>query len=203
MSAVPGWYARNVSRETSDALIEYTALIEKWTRKINLVSPTTIPDIGQRHIWDSAQIYGGQPGIWADLGSGGGLPGLVIAILRKGEGLTDETVLIESDQRKATFLRTCARTLQLNVRVLAERIEQAPPTDATVVSARALINLSDLLPLAQRHLTADGTCILLKGAKWREEIAQAEQSWRFSCDATPSKTNNEAALLKIRDIERV
>ncbi|MEO0667735.1 MAG: 16S rRNA (guanine(527)-N(7))-methyltransferase RsmG [Pseudomonadota bacterium] len=203
MTSAPSWYTRDVSRETLEGLTEYVALIEKWTRKINLIAPSTIPDLEHRHIWDSAQIYHGQSGTWADLGSGGGLPGIVVAILRKGEGAQDETVLIESDQRKATFLRTCVRTLGLNARVVADRIETAAPEQAQVVSARALINLSELLPLAQRHLAPGGTCVLLKGAKWQEEIAQAEQAWRFSYSATPSKTNPEAAVLEIRDIERV
>ncbi|WP_299684582.1 16S rRNA (guanine(527)-N(7))-methyltransferase RsmG [uncultured Tateyamaria sp.] len=203
MSGPPRWYTRDVSRETSEALAEYAALIEKWTRKINLISPSTIPDIMDRHIWDSAQIYGGQQGIWADLGSGGGLPGIVIAILRKGEGSNDQTILIESDQRKATFLRTCVRSFDLNAAVVAERIEMADPAGAHVISARALINLTDLILLAHRHMAPDAACVLLKGARWREEIAQAEQAWRFSCAAKPSKTNPEAAILEIRDIERV
>ena len=203
MMSAPGWYRRDVSRETLDALTEYAALIEKWTRKINLIAPSTIPDLAERHIWDSAQIFQGQNGTWVDLGSGGGLPGIVIAILRKGEGATDQTVMIESDQRKATFLRTCIRALDLNARVVANRIENAEPEKAQTVSARALINLPELLPLALRHMAPGGSCVLLKGAKWPQEIAQAEQAWRFSYSATPSKTNAEAAVLDIRDIERV
>ena len=199
----PDWYSRDVSRETSQALAEYAALIRKWTRKINLVSPGTLDALEDRHIWDSAQIYAGQTGVWSDLGSGGGLPGVVIAILRKGEGINDPVHLIESDQRKAAFLRTCARTLDINVRVVAERIEAAGPVNAVIVSARALINLNDLLPLALRHLNDAGHCLLLKGERWREEIAVAETSWRFSYTATPSKTNANAAVLDIRDIQRV
>ncbi|MEL7131133.1 MAG: 16S rRNA (guanine(527)-N(7))-methyltransferase RsmG [Pseudomonadota bacterium] len=203
MTVIPGWYTRDVSRETSEALIEYAALITKWTRKINLVSANSIHDLMTRHIWDSAQIYDAQNGTWVDLGSGGGLPGIVVAILRKGDGIKDETILIESDQRKATFLRTCIRTLDLHATVVAERIETAAPADAHIISARALTNLTDLLPLAHRHLAPGGTCLLLKGATWQDEIQQAKQAWRFSYAATPSKTNTEAAVLEIRDIARV
>lgn len=203
MSNVPDWYRRDVSRETIEALAEYAALIEKWTRKINLISTNSVDAINERHIWDSAQVYTGQSGVWVDLGSGGGLPGIVVALLRKGEGGADQTTLIESDQRKATFLRTCARTLSLNVSVVAERIEESSPIHGDIVSARALTNLEDLLPLALRHMKPDAECVLLKGATWKQEIADAERSWRFSCVATPSKTNPEAAVLTIKDIARV
>ena len=203
MSSVPSWYERDVSRETSEALTEYAALIAKWTRKINLVAPSTVPDLMQRHIWDSAQVFHGQTGLWADLGSGGGLPGIVVAILRKGEGIEDLTALVESDQRKAAFLRTCVRTFDLSVQIVADRIERAEPLHAQTLSARALINLAEFMPFAERHLGPDGTCVLLKGARWKEEIAQAQHAWRFSYAATPSKTNPEAAVLGIKDIARV
>lgn len=203
MTAVPRWLERDVSRETLDALEEYAALILKWTRKINLISASTQDEIFDRHIWDSAQIYSGQTGTWADLGSGGGLPGVVIAILRQGDGIQDSTVLIESDQRKATFLRTCGRTLGLNLKVVAERIETAEPAQAAVVSARALINLPELLAFADRHLAENGTCVLLKGATWQQEVAQARRHWQFSCRETQSKTHAQAAILEIRDIARV
>lgn len=199
---VPDWFDQDVSRETLDKLSAFEALLAKWTKKINLVAKSTVDDIASRHIWDSAQVYQPTDGIWTDIGSGGGLPGVVIAILAQGRGDAQKTVLIESDQRKSTFLRTCARELDLPMTVIAKRIEQADPQGANIVSARALADLDTLLALATPHLADGGTCIFMKGAQWRSEIEAAEQNWRFACVATPSKTNPDAAILRIRDITR-
>ena len=84
MMEAPGWFVRDVSCETLEKLDAYKALLEKWTRKINLISKSTIDDISMRHIWDSAQIYQQVTHKWVDLGSGGGLPGVVIAVLAAG-----------------------------------------------------------------------------------------------------------------------
>jgi len=203
MTAVPDWYTQDVSRETLDRLTSYADLLAKWTRKINLIAPSTVDQIMERHVWDSAQVYEGQQSRWVDMGSGGGLPAVVVAILRQGDGIMDPIGLIESDQRKCTFLRACARELGLNLEISAQRVEKADPWNADIVSARALAPLSDLLGHAQRHLMPRGHCIFMKGANWRKEIDVAQQSWRFSYDAKPSMTEPEAAILDIRDIERV
>ena len=203
MNSTPGWFPGNVSRETLEALGHYSDLIRQWTQKINLVAPSTLADLEARHIWDSAQIYALEAGKWVDVGSGGGLPGVVIAILRKGDGNTDETVLIESDQRKCAFLRTCKRQLGLDLTIIASRIETADPQNADILSARALASLPDLLGHAERHMSASGRCVFQKGAAWRDEIDAAHAKWRFSYEALASKTNPEAATLVIRDIQRV
>lgn len=199
----PDWFEQDVSRETLEKLDAFAALLEKWTGKINLIAKSTVDDIMMRHIWDSAQAFQPFSGKWADLGSGGGLPGVVVAILAQAQDAPSETVLIESDQRKATFLRTCARELDVPLTVIAKRIEQAEPQRAQIVSARALADLDTLLELSTRHLSAEGIAIFSKGAQWQSEINDARKHWRFSCDAVPSKTNPDAAILRIRDIERV
>lgn len=203
MIAVPSWYTRSVSRETCDALDHYAALLRKWTGKINLISQATLETLEIRHIWDSAQIYTAQPGKWLDIGSGGGLPGVIVSILRKGDGLGDEVILVESDQRKCAFLRTCARELDLKMTILAERVEAVDPASASVLSARALAPLTDLMAHAERHLHGDGLAIFQKGASWRSEIASAEQQWRFSYAVIDSKTHSDAVTLEVRDIQRV
>ena len=137
----------HVSRETEDRLRAYAALIEKWTPKINLISRSTIPEIWARHILDSVQIVQLAPenwGSWTDLGSGGGLPGCVAAILAPENA---HVTLVESDQRKVAFLRTVQRELDLPMTVLAERIEDADVAPADVVSARALAALTRALGL--------------------------------------------------------
>lgn len=199
----PEWYDGNVSRETLLKLTEFSKLLRKWTKKINLVSHASLEHLETRHIWDSAQIYEPTGGVWVDVGSGGGLPGVVVAILAQGEGRVLRTVLIESDQRKAIFLRTCARELAIPMVVLTERIENVEPVCADYVSARALADLDHLLLLTSRHLKKNGKCLFMKGQNWQEEVRSAKKNWRFDCEARPSQTHPQAVILKIKDIERV
>lgn len=196
----------NVSRETYDDLKSFADLVRKWTPKINLISPASIPELWERHIVDSAQIYRFAPESykkWVDIGSGGGFPGIVMAIIAKTQQPNASFVLIESDQRKATFLRTAARELNLRVTVLAERIENAAAQGADVVSARALSTLSTLLPLIERHLNSDGQAILHKGKKAGEEIADARQNWRFDLEEFSSLTDLGGQILIVKGISRV
>ena len=200
---VPDWFPYSVSRETMEKLARYVSLIEKWTASINLISKSSVSSIEIRHIWDSGQIFRPMSGCWLDFGSGGGLPGIVVAILAQDHEGPTSTVLVESDQRKCTFLRTCVRELDLSVQVVSQRIEDAPPQNAEILSARALAGLGSLLSLSVPHLAPGGTCIFMKGASWRTEIELAKKKWRFSCEETQSNTNSEAVILRIRDIERV
>ena len=196
----------NVSRETFEELQQFADLVRKWTPKINLISPATIPELWERHIVDSAQIYRFAPESykkWVDIGSGGGFPGIVMAIIAKTQQPDASFVLIESDQRKATFLRTAARELNLRVTVLAERIENAAAQGADVVSARALSTLSTLLPLIERHINSDGQAILHKGKKAGEEIADARQNWRFDLEEFSSLTDLGGQILIVKGISRV
>ncbi|WP_106746648.1 16S rRNA (guanine(527)-N(7))-methyltransferase RsmG [Yoonia maritima] len=196
----------NVSRETYEDLQRFSDLVRKWTPKINLISPTTIPDLWDRHIVDSAQIYKFAPQTykkWVDIGSGGGFPGIVMAIIGKSQQPDANFTLIESDQRKATFLRTAARELDLNVKVLAERIENAEQQGADIVSARALSTLSTLFPLVSRHLKDDGKAILHKGKKAGEEIADAHKNWCFELEEATSLTDLGGQILIVKGISRV
>lgn len=189
-----------VSRETSLALAEFAALVRKWNPKINLVANSSLVELETRHIEDSIQITSlasQATGTWVDLGSGGGLPGLVLAITRPDLDVT----LVESDQRKSVFLRTVARELGLqNVKVLARRIEEVDRLEAANVSARALAALPLLMAYVERHLAPGGTAWLMKGRNWRSELSEAEKSWKFSYRAHPSKTDPEAVILEIKGI---
>lgn len=194
---------QSVSRETFEHLKELEALVRRWSSAINLVSKSTLADLWDRHIVDSAQLFWmAQPaeGKWLDLGSGGGFPGLVIAILARDLPLT--VTLVESDLRKATFLRQAAQALNLSVTVRSERIESLPPQSANVLSARALAALSDLLGYAHRHMRSDGLAILPKGARHAEEIDAARKLWSFDLDSRPSCSDPAAAILLIRNIHR-
>lgn len=193
---------KSVSRERLDRLEIYASLVGQWTARINLIARSTTGDIWSRHIRDSAQIASllpAQATALTDLGSGGGFPGLVLAIVRPELHVT----LIESDARKAAFLRTAVRETGARATVIAKRIEDAPPQNADVVTARALTSLERLLGLVTRHLSPAGTAILPKGRKYQEELDVALATWRFHCETYPSRTESGAAVLKLTEISRV
>ncbi len=197
--------AANVSRETMDRFDGYATLIRQWSPRINLVAKGSLDHLWQRHIADSAQIFALAPenfSNWLDLGSGGGLPGAVIAILAAEKAPKARITLVESDQRKAVFLRTLARATGVGFSVIATRIEELEPHAADVVSARALAPLPRLLDYAKKHLVPGGTALFPKGARFAEELAIAKKTWSFRAEIVPSMTDKEAAILKIGEIER-
>lgn len=196
----------SVSRETMDRLETYRALLVKWNRTINLVSPSTVDEIWTRHFYDSAQLLTYVPETaekWVDFGSGGGFPALVVAILAAEKHPNLRVFCIESDLRKATFLKTVARDTGLDVGVFSRRIEDVPEMAVDVVSARALASLERLLPLAVRHLKEDGIALFLKGENAAQEIADAKANWAFRLETFESKTNRDAKILRIGEISGV
>jgi 16S rRNA (guanine527-N7)-methyltransferase len=188
---------------TLERLEAFEALARRWTEKINLVAPSTVADLWTRHIADSAQLWPLAPAgarSWADLGSGGGFPGMVIAILTADTGAPQVT-LIESDQRKCAFLRTVLRELSIKATILDQRVESAPPQSADIVSARALAPLPTLLPLVTRHLAPAGIALLPKGRDHAAELDAARaQGWTFTAEALPSSTDPTARILRLRDL---
>ncbi|PIE14978.1 MAG: 16S rRNA (guanine(527)-N(7))-methyltransferase RsmG [Rhodobacterales bacterium] len=195
-----------VSRETLERLDIYAGLLKKWNPAINLVSKTTIQNLWQRHFFDSAQIYqfrSDEPKKWADLGSGGGFPALVLAILDVDTSPQSSFVLVESDLRKSTFLRTVIRELGLNATVITKRIEEADRLNADILTARALAPLDKLLEYANLHLNPNGFAVFPKGEKFRSEIKEALAHWRFDVKETVSETNPNGALLRIGGISHV
>ena len=196
----------DVSRETLRDLKTYVALVERWNPRINLISKASVPNLWDRHIRDSLQLAGflpSAPAHWLDLGSGGGFPGIVIAILAKERNRDLTTILVESDARKCVFLRTVVRELNLNAKVLNDRIENIPPQNADIVSARALADLSSLLGHAKRHLKPSGMAVFPKGASWEKEIDAARSQWSFDCEMTKSQTDPNAVILSIGNIAHV
>lgn len=196
----------DVSRETIEHLDQYAGLLKKWNPAINLVSKSSLQGLWDRHFRDSAQIFAlanARRGHWVDLGAGGGFPGMVCAILAQ-EATPDLTfTLVESDSRKATFLRTVSREVSVPVNVLADRIEAIPPQSADVLSARALAPLKVLLSFAQRHLGPDGQALFHKGASFRNEVEEALESWTFQSEEYASSTDGAGVVLSLGDIRRV
>lgn len=196
----------DVSRETSDRLEAYVALLRKWNSKINLVSARSMDTVWERHVADSAQVFRlsqCREGVWGDLGSGGGLPGSVVAIIAADEAPLLRVVLVESDIRKAAFLSEVARECGVAMDVVARRIEEVEPLNAQVISARALAPLSQLLHFARRHVATGGIGLFPKGASVHTEIEAARSEWRFEPRLHASQTNPGSFIVEIGDFKRV
>ena len=183
-----------VDEAIMDRLGTYLTVLTKWQAAINLVSAKTLQDPWRRHILDSAQLaaYMRADDTIADLGSGAGLPGLIVAIMTGCK-----TELVESDQRKATFLREAARLTDASVTVQAARAEAVPPLGARVVTARALAPLERLLPWVHRHLAPDGRAVILKGAGVDEELTLARKQWSMSVMQNDSLSDASGCVLTL------
>ena len=193
----------DVSRETIVDLRAYEALIQKWNPSINLIAKSTLSQLWERHVEDSALLFPHVPENathLVDLGSGGGLPGLVLAILAKHTKPTIQTTLVESDQRKAAFLRTVSIEFDLDTRVMDQRIEQVNPLNANVVTARALAPLPRLLGYVHRHLRKDGLALLPKGKGHSEELAEAREIWEFEVKTEQLMGSDGSAILKVSNL---
>ena len=196
----------NVSRETSDRWKAYFALLAKWNPKINLVSPATVGGAWTRHIVDSAQVFELaeiRQGLWLDMGSGGGFPGMVCAIIAAEKSPDLRFQLVDSDQRKCAFLKTVIREVGVSAAVTSERLEIMQPAEADIISARALAPLRNLLFYMHRHSKPGGIGLFQKGRNWKAEIQEAMVEWRFHHKAMTSTTDPEAAILRISEQQNV
>jgi len=196
----------NVSRETVERLKLYEDILHKWNPKINLVSHASLNDSWTRHILDSTQIHdlARHPvDHWVDLGSGGGFPGLVIAIMAIETKSPAKVTLVESDTRKCAFLRSVVRETGAPATIINDRIENIAGLEADVISARALADLSHLIGYANRHLAQSGMAVFPKGASWAKELSIAQRTWKFSHQVVNSKTGSGPVILSITGIDRV
>jgi 16S rRNA (guanine527-N7)-methyltransferase len=190
----------DVSRETSARLEAYVALLRSWNQRINLVSPATLDDVWRRHILDSAQLYGLLPAgarTLVDLGSGAGLPGLILAILGVAE-----MHLIEADNRKCAFLREAARVTGAAIVLHAQRIETVAEFAADVVTARAYAPLPRLLDHARRFIAPHSILLLLKGKAVGEELTEARKAWKMRETLIQSVSDPSGAILRLEEVTR-
>jgi 16S rRNA (guanine527-N7)-methyltransferase len=193
----------SVSRETLGRLETYAALLKQWQPTINLVAPSTLESLWERHFADSAQLLALAPPkamTWLDLGSGAGFPGLVLALMLAGrEGA--KVTLIESDQRKAAFLAEVARQTGAPVDILRQRIEkvatQAKVGPYDVVTARALAPLRRLLELALPYFSPATTGLFPKGREAEAEIEAARKEFAFDVSLHPSLTDEAGRILVV------
>jgi len=190
----------DVSRETREKFNRYSELLLKWQNTINLISDTTLEDMAERHFLDSAQLIKFIPDKQiklVDMGSGAGFPGLVLAML----GITD-VHLIESDVRKATFLREVSRETNTKVIVHDDRVEDVIIPNIDLITARALAPLRDLLAMAHKLSTPDHkfTCLFMKGEKTDEELEKAQKRWGFDVETHQSITDVTGKVLNINNL---
>jgi 16S rRNA (guanine527-N7)-methyltransferase len=194
-----------VSRETLDRFRLYAALLVKWNRAINLVSPRSLDDLWRRHFLDSAQLRrhlpplpGPQNRVIIDVGAGAGFPGLVLALLGCGR-----VHLVEADQRKAEFLREATRVTGADALVHVQRVETLPTLAVDVVTCRAFAPLVEILELTHRFLEPrepgkQPVAIFLKGRRADEELTAALKKWRLQVERFESETDPEASILRLR-----
>ncbi|MEF2071294.1 16S rRNA (guanine(527)-N(7))-methyltransferase RsmG [Consotaella aegiceratis] len=194
-----------VSRETGERLDRYVDLLLHWQRQTNLIAPSTVPQIWSRHVADSLGLWrvASAPKHWLDLGSGGGFPGVVLGIMNAERGGSVD--LVESNGKKAAFLRAALDAADIRGQVHAARVEDCGALfeNAEAVSARALASLETLFSLVWRHLPPDIPCFFPKGRGHEQEIAEASAHWRFTMVKHQSDVENEAVILEIRDISPV
>lgn len=199
-------FGLDVSRETFERLSVYEALLKKWNPVINLVSRSSISDLRARHFVDSTQVFSLMPQgakRWVDIGSGGGFPGMVCAIIGAEKSPDTQFHLVESDMRKSTFLRSVAREVGVSVQVHSERIEKMDSFKADVLSARALASLDKLLEFSAPHLQENGVALFPKGETYKSELSQAQERWQFDCEEHQSTTGSNSVVLRIGNIKRV
>ena len=188
-----------VSRETLSRLKAYADILVDWNARHNLVAKSTLPDLWQRHFWDSAQLAPLIPPTartLADLGSGAGFPGLVLAAMLPGLSVT----LHEATTKKCAFLRLAAERMGIAVTIQNARLEDLAPNRFDVVTARALAPLPQLLGYAQNFVSPNSVCLFLKGQNVGVELTEAHKYWNIKASQVPSQTDPTAAIVVVREL---
>lgn len=192
----------NFPTEVLERLKTYQDLLVKWQTKINLVSPNTIENAWKRHFLDSIQINKIIPAgtkILFDLGCGAGFPGLVLAMINPDL----DVHLVESDQKKCSFLKTVSRETTTKVTVHNLRIENfKSDIKPDIITARALADLPKLFQYCEKWITANPSVSLIfpKGERADEELRAAQKQWNFECKEFQSETDSSSKILKFTDI---
>jgi len=188
-----------VARETLRVLTIFVDLLTYWNQRVNLVAPSTLPDVWRRHVLDSAQLVPLIPPeakTIVDLGSGAGFPGMVIAImLADRPGLTVH--LVESTQKKCRFLEAVAAATGAPAKVHWTRAEQLTGLKADVITARAVAPLDRLFALAHPFFKPATVGLFLKGRSLNDELTGATKSWRLESTPIPSRSDPSGVVLRV------
>lgn len=194
-----------VSRETFDHICNFEESFKRWSAKINLAAPSTLPHIWERHILDSARLSRLAPSAarWVDIGSGGGFPGAIVALLlREREG--GHIDLVESNRKKASFLSVTLATLGAPATVHAKRIEEsyAVVDSPEIVTARALAPLDKLLELSEPWLSEGARGLFHKGRDYQREIDDSSTRWRYDLVKHDESKSGDGVILEIANLRR-
>jgi 16S rRNA (guanine527-N7)-methyltransferase len=194
--------ASGVSRETLARLKAYAGLLADWNARHNLVSAASLAEAWRRHFWDSAQLAQFIPTeakSLADLGSGAGFPGLVLAILfRERPGF--RTVLYEATAKKCAFLAAASQSTGATAEIRNARMEKGKPEAFDVVTARACAPLAGLLAYAQPFQSVGTVNLFLKGQSVASELTEARKSWRMQLFRHQSRSDPSGTILEIREL---
>jgi len=195
-----------VSRETEARLDRFIDLLLTWQAKTNLVAPSTLPQLWTRHVADSLQLLPLAPPevkVWVDFGSGGGFPAIPIAcVLAERPG--SQVHLVESNNKKAAFLREAVRALNLPAKIHAQRIENFGDSfgdSADVVSARALAPLKTVCDQAVPLIARGAVGLFLKGQDVDAELTEAAKYWSIEAEKVPSKTSPDGCIVVVRSLK--
>ena len=189
----------DVSRETLARLKAYADLLTDWNARHNLVSKNSLSDLWERHMWDSAQMVPLVPPdarSLADLGSGAGFPGLVLAAMLPGVAVT----LHEATAKKCAFLRAAADRMGLSVSIENARMEELPHRAFDVVTARACAPLPLLLEYAHSFVGPNSVCLFLKGQNVGSELTEASKCWKMKASQVASQTDPSGAIVTVREL---
>ena len=188
----------DVPRETQEKLDCYVQLLIKWQARINLISSKTLPEIWHRHILDSAQLVSylpKTPSVILDMGSGAGLPGVILAILTR-----HQLHLVESDSRKIAFMRTALRETGTGAILHEQRMETVPALRPDIITARALAPLSQLITLASGQHHEKIEYLFLKGREAKQELTTLPACPKMEAECLPSMTDSQASIIRLKPI---
>ena len=188
---------KSVSHGTFEKLSAFVEILKKWQKTINLISPSTIPNIWHRHIIDSLQLidYVSPDDKIIDLGSGAGFPPIILSILG-----SKNITLVESDVRKVAFLKEVSRELTLDTNIICGRVENVALDSFSLITSRGFASLEKTLSLIGDKITSNHKLLLLKGKNYLAEINEIKQKWGFDYKKFQSITDEEGVILLINNI---
>ena len=195
----------NVSRETFPALEEFRSLLLSENKKINLISKSTEKDSIKRHIIDSAQIIDiidKNTKTCLDIGSGSGLPGVVLAIILKKKGSKIKFKLYEKSMKKSNFLNKMIKHFELNAEVKQKNIFEERELEADIIVARAFKPLQTILELINKNFSHYNSLILFLGRSGRDNINECLKSWKFEYEILKSLTDANSVIVKINNLRK-
>ena len=195
----------NVSRETFSKLSEFMELIIEKNKEINLISPKTINNLKNRHIIDCAQVIDLidiNSKICTDIGSGAGLPGIVLSIILKGKKIAMKMNLYEKSYHKSSFLRSVSKKLKLNSEIFQEDIFKKKNLVSGSILARAFKPLPVVLDLVEKNFDKYTNLIVFMGKNGKQLIEEAFKKWEFEYKERKSLTSDDSFLLNIKNIKK-